>query len=497
MPERMIDGSGTTHVRTATADADDGVARQGAETQQIDGTAAVGTAAWLASSAGMHSKENSALAHAINAAGVLGRHESAVVATLKQTGLLRGQRSAIAQAAAALDCLPKEPAYLKNFRFIESIAAGPVIPRALEQIFAATDHTSLKNFSTIESAALFGKTPGLLASVDKVLAGIRPAHPDHWKTFAALDIAPDNRVAGIAAMLGTISEALGSVSKLDTQTYQLAAGSSAIAGILADFNAHLGSTRLLDGVSAYAGANSLIAGAGISEMLRGVSLPGSTLVDSYLGGLGTRPLARRASLAGLAAQVVASEMVSEALLAPDLDGEDLDLLVERSDAEVLEPWRQGQADLQAQLYDELHRINPAIPDRLKGAWDDIVRDGPAAVSKVANCLSEAIDWTLRSICEGVDLVAWLSEQGLKGGRYVDGLGRPTVTARAMYAVRSRSRRDRRLVVSLEEGVVAQLVALRDAVEGHKHGGAVVSVFASGIRSHAVSAEALLAALLGL
>jgi hypothetical protein len=255
--------------------------------------------------------------------------------------------------------------------------------------------------------------------------------------------------------------------------------------------------KLAGGLAAYAGIQSALWDTPVTDLLRGASFGPSRRLDTYLDSLGARPTARRADLAGVASFAVSGLMAGEALLTPDLDLDELDVLGAEADEDIATPWRQGQASLQTELYRELRQINPAVPDLLKGAWEDIVRDGPAAVSKVANCLTEAIDWTLRSICEGVDLAAWLGEQGLKGGRYLDGRGRPTVTARAMYAVRSRSRRDRRLVVSLEEGVVAQLVALRDAVEGHKHGGAVVTVLASGIRSHAASAEALLAALLGL
>lgn len=465
MPKSTTAESESASMSADNFDPDDGVALSSLKKQVLGSTSALSVAAQAATATSLLANEHSALAHAIKASDVLRKQHFALADAMKAADLLRGQQSALLPAAKLVDLLPKEPPYLKSL-------------------------------NAIQTAALHDSSSRLLADINKAVAGIRPTHVDHFKTIAALDFAQFNKVAGSALMVGSAAEVLGRLPKFDVQSYQLAASSSAIAGILGNFKAEVASTRLLDGVAAYAGANSLIAGTGVPDMLRGLSLPGATVVDSYLAGLGARPLARRASLAGVATQSVAGQMISEALLAPDLDEAHLELLVERSDVEVLEPWRQGQADLQTQLYDELHRINPAIPDRLKGAWEDIGRDGPAAVSKAANCLVEALDATLHALCEGADLLVWLAENGLKGERYI-AKGHPTRAARAAFASRSRSRRDRRLVTSLEDGVVTQLVALISAVEGSKHERIVISVAASGIRSHAASAEALLAALLGL
>lgn len=290
-----------------------------------------------------------------------------------------------------------------------------------------------------------------------------------------------------------ISIGIGPASSI--RDLQLASASTAVANIVADRAKLFEHTKLAGGLMAYAGVQSALWNSP-NALLGGVSFAPSRRLDAYLDSLGVRPSARRADLAGAASFAASGLMTGEVLLTPHRDHGDLQVVGADADEDVASPWRQGLAGLQADLYDELSRIDPVIPELLKGAWVDVAGDGPAAVTKVATCLVEAIDVTLRGLCKGADLSGWLMEQGLKGDRYIAN-GHPTRAARATFAVRMRSRRDRQLVRAMEDGVVRQLVVLMSAVEGPKHEPIVISVAASGIRALTVSTESLLVQLLGL
>ncbi|MBD8608849.1 hypothetical protein IFT73_18485 [Aeromicrobium sp. CFBP 8757] len=74
-----------------------------------------------------------------------------------------------------------------------------------------------------------------------------------------------------------------------------------------------------------------------------------------------------------------------------LDPETTDDLEEQ----VVDPWITDEHQERAELYDTLDQFNPAIAEFLHAAWDQIDRDGPAAVSLTAHAIVEALDHTLR------------------------------------------------------------------------------------------------------
>ena len=84
---------------------------------------------------------------------------------------------------------------------------------------------------------------------------------------------------------------------------------------------------------------------------------------------------------------------------------------------------------------------------------------------------------------------------MSGTRYISE-GRITRAARVEFVVRTRSCRDKALVRKYGNNLAAMLSELTASVQGKlKHGGQVVTVPASGIRTQALAVEAWLAMLL--
>jgi hypothetical protein len=121
---------------------------------------------------------------------------------------------------------------------------------------------------------------------------------------------------------------------------------------------------------------------------------------------------------------------------------------------VLEPWESGPSDARAELFAVLSALEPDLPDWLKASWDDIMRDGPKAASKVANCTVECIDRALRAAAPNSEIISWLEGRVFLGEILHD--GRPTRRARVMFAMRGRSKRDTALAAAQVESLVILL-----------------------------------------
>jgi hypothetical protein len=183
-------------------------------------------------------------------------------------------------------------------------------------------------------------------------------------------------------------------------------------------------------------------------------------------------------------------MLAEALLAPDLDADDAEYLESEAVEQILDPWQEGHDGYRADLYAALAEINPSLPEFLKGACADIHTDGPAALIKVATCLTETLDWFLRSLVPLDTLPGWLAGQGLNGRTYLEN-GRPTRAAKIAYILRTRSRRDVTVIRTLERTLTRRLNDLRSDIEAMKHGGTIARVGDTAVRLHAHSVENLL------
>jgi hypothetical protein len=103
---------------------------------------------------------------------------------------------------------------------------------------------------------------------------------------------------------------------------------------------------------------------------------------------------------------------------------------------VVDPWITDEHQERAELYDTLDQFNPAITEFLHAAWDQIARDGPAAVSLTAHAIVEALDHTLRHGAPDVAVLA-AAERGDLGEDATypkDGKPAPTRRGRIAYIV---------------------------------------------------------------
>jgi hypothetical protein len=187
---------------------------------------------------------------------------------------------------------------------------------------------------------------------------------------------------------------------------------------------------------------------------------------------------------GVNASVGADLASSEA--EPDESGSGLSEI----DTLVIEPWRRERSRAFDALRDTLGGIDPSVPEMIAGVWDDIERQGPAAASKIANCLVEAIDRTLRGLAPADSVAVWVQESG-RGELLAD--GKPTRAARVCFILRADP--SAAAIADEMDKTIAKLAKrLNDRLQKGKHttGSAVQEV-----TCFAFTVEGLLALLTGL
>lgn len=168
------------------------------------------------------------------------------------------------------------------------------------------------------------------------------------------------------------------------------------------------------------------------------------------------------------------------------DGDRLDEAVEEVEGELVVPWLSGPGQTRAELFDRLRELDTLVPDLLHGAWDDVVRAGPAATVKVATCAVEALERTLRALAPDEHVLAWGAGQ-TEPWTGLDSNGRPTYALRVRFVLRER-KGDRGLVLSQVDAIVGQVPELRSRLQAGKHAS---SGSLSALRAHRVSVEAVL------
>jgi len=294
---------------------------------------------------------------------------------------------------------------------------------------------------------------GIASSLDAALATFRPQRV----MFDAINAAGLGRHnAAFAAQAAQIVSSQESISRLVASS----GGGAAMAGLFATMGrygqvqAHLGS---------------FAADPDIATLLRGSTRVAGRRYDAYLNGLPARPIARRAAVARHGGDTQTGLLIAESLTAADLDDDDRDELAEQLTVVTLEAWRTGPADARDDLFEALAELDPSLPDWLKAAWDDIVRDGPKAASKVANCTIECIDRALRIVAPVDDVTTWIAQVGVKQG-WMD-KSRPTRRAKVMFVMRHRSNRDARLAVSQVEALATLVQDVAGNLQSVKHGDA--------------------------
>lgn len=258
---------------------------------------------------------------------------------------------------------------------------------------------------------------------------------------------------------------------LGEQMRQIISAQDSVAKIFSVLQYRPALDGLLESVNRYGQVQAHLAELTIRQgnvgLLRGyTTLPGWRY-DRYLDGLPARPIARRAAVARQAGDAQSGLIIAESLTASGLSVDDREELAEDFIATVLEPWQAGPTQARNDLFDVLTSLEPGLADWLKAAWDDIVRDGPKAASKIANCTVECIDRALRAAAPADEVCVWLGTIPPKPG-YLDN-GRPTRSARVMYIMRTRSKRDAALANAQVESLTSMIQALANDLQSVKHG----------------------------
>lgn len=114
----------------------------------------------------------------------------------------------------------------------------------------------------------------------------------------------------------------------------------------------------------------------------------------YLAGMPLIPDIDDLTLAVRASRGVAGIAAVDLLASPGIIGSEAGDLFEE---EVVDPWVSGLAASRTLLFGRLGRLDGTVPDLLREAWNQVERDGPAAVSMAAHAVVEVIDRTLRAV----------------------------------------------------------------------------------------------------
>jgi hypothetical protein len=178
------------------------------------------------------------------------------------------------------------------------------------------------------------------------------------------------------------------------------------------------------------------------------------------------------------------------VLTSDIDEKLDDRASDEVEKEVLAPWRAQRLLVADELYAVLHRLDPKVPDLLDAAWDDIARRGPAAVEKIANCLVEVLDRTLRSAAPDDAVREWHVRTGRPTSEW-EGRDRPPHALRVRFLA-NRLGGERTVVEAQAEALALLHRRVRDRLQAVKHAsrGDVAAV-----RTLLVTGESLLVALL--
>jgi hypothetical protein len=221
------------------------------------------------------------------------------------------------------------------------------------------------------------------------------------------------------------------------------------------------------------------------DILRGLTAVPLKSYQRYIDALPPEPHATQMRLSLVSGRGVNGLMGTE-LLTGDVDAEDEDAAAALVDIEVIEPWAAGPASARSELLVVLADLDATVPELLNGAWDDVVRQGPAALVKIANCAVEALDRSLRAVAPDDDVRQWIATDK-KPADFIDDNGRPTRAARLHFALRCRAS-DRMLVESQASALAVIHRELLGRLQASKHASAGN---VAAVRAHLLSAEALL------
>lgn len=169
-----------------------------------------------------------------------------------------------------------------------------------------------------------------------------------------------------------------------------------------------------------------------------------------------------------------------------LDSETVDDLEEQ----VVDPWVTDLDQDRAELYDALDRFLPGITGFLREAWDQIGREGPAAVSMSAHALVEALDRTLRHGAPEAAVLA-AAERGdlVKDATYLkDGKTASTRRGRIAYILYMQQGPHSPLVHAHVTALARTTNQLFERAQGARHASNLQLKL---VQAHLVSAESIL------
>ena len=256
------------------------------------------------------------------------------------------------------------------------------------------------------------------------------------------------------------------------QIGQIISAQLSVATLFNDLNYQSPLRGLFESVTRYSKVQAHLADLTIerpgSNILRGYTTRAGQRYDRYITGLPARPIARRATVARLAGDTMSGLLVAESLTADSLSLDDREELADEVTTLVLEPWQSGPEQARTELFAVLDSLEPGNADWLKAAWDDIVRDGPKAASKIANCAIECIDRSLRAAAPEDQVAVWLGTVPSKAV-YLDIRGKQTRVARISYIMRDRSKRDIALAQVQVESLVRLVQEVVNDLQSVKHG----------------------------
>ncbi|MCW2957945.1 MAG: hypothetical protein JWP18_748, partial [Solirubrobacterales bacterium] len=199
------------------------------------------------------------------------------------------------------------------------------------------------------------------------------------------------------------------------------------------------------------------------------------------------PTAHRLQMSTVAGTTVGGLIGGDLLLRPDdADGEQV---AEEVEQRLVEPWHTGPASARIELFAALRTIDVSIVAFIEGGWDDVRRSGSAAPSKIAHCVVEAVDHTLRALAPSEAVLSWLHRDGRQPAKgMLDQKGNPTRPAKVAYVLRDRPG-DRRLVQSQEQALGSLVGRILDQAQGIKHAPGAATVMQA--QMLLVTVEALL------
>ncbi|MEX5720019.1 hypothetical protein [Geodermatophilus maliterrae] len=305
----------------------------------------------------------------------------------------------------------------------------------------------------------------LSGAIEELAAAVRPDAPLVVEQLKVLDrITPS--VLHPVQLAATASLARAALPNTGVETWRLSLLAQADVSHLIDVRPAQIDAALLDvlGIRTRAAA-------GFAEQLA-VSTPDRALAAATAHStrawrryLTLTPTPHRVEMSAAASATVGGLIGGEVLI--QATGDDSEQVATDVEKQLIGPWHDGAMAARLELFEALRLIDTAIVAFIEGGWDDVVRDGAAAASKIAHCVVEAVDHTLRALAPPEDALAWLHREGRRPTTAELHDGKPTRSARIAFALRNRSG-DRRLVQSQAEALSALVARVLEQAQGIKH-----------------------------